>query len=178
MFYRQNKKDRRKENNKGFSLVELIVVIAIMAVLVAVLAPQFTKYIDQSRKSNDAATVSGIVTAAQVGIADTTNYSIPEDTYTITLSKSNPAVVAQGATQLTAGGATKNLADAIVETCGELSSLKITSSNWKNNNVNEIVVTVKYNNGAVTVTYTKDFADYVGGTATPAAQNPTPGQGG
>jgi len=31
---------KKQKNNKGFSLVELIVVIAIMAVLVGVLAPQ------------------------------------------------------------------------------------------------------------------------------------------
>jgi type IV pilus assembly protein PilA len=33
----------KKANNQGFSLVELIIVIAIMAVLVGVLAPQFIK---------------------------------------------------------------------------------------------------------------------------------------
>ena len=31
----------KKMNNKGFSLVELIIVIAIMAVLIVVLAPQY-----------------------------------------------------------------------------------------------------------------------------------------
>lgn len=36
---------RTKRNNKGFSLVELIIVIAIMAILAGVLAPQFVKYI-------------------------------------------------------------------------------------------------------------------------------------
>lgn len=160
MFHRTDKK--KKNNNKGFSLVELIVVIAIMAVLVAVLAPQFTKYIDQSRKSNDAATVSGIVTAVQVGIADTTNYNIPEATYTITLTTTK-AVVQKNGTEITADGS-KNLADAIKDACGDLSGLKITSNNWKYNSEIQVVVIVEYKNGAVTVKYSNDFADYVKGT--------------
>lgn len=42
-----------KENNEGFSLVELIIVIAITAVLVGVLAPQYIKYVEKSRKTAD-----------------------------------------------------------------------------------------------------------------------------
>lgn len=38
-------------SNKGFSLVELIIVIAIMAVLAAALAPQLIKYIEKSRNN-------------------------------------------------------------------------------------------------------------------------------
>lgn len=44
----------KKMNNKGFSLVELIIVIAIMAILAAALAPQLIKYLEQSRESTDA----------------------------------------------------------------------------------------------------------------------------
>lgn len=42
-----------KNNNKGFSLVELIIVIAIMAILVGVMAPQIIKYIEKANVSAD-----------------------------------------------------------------------------------------------------------------------------
>ena len=59
-----------KKDNKGFSLVELIIVIAIMAVLVGVLAPQFIKYVEQSRRSRDISTAQEIREAVLADIAD------------------------------------------------------------------------------------------------------------
>ena len=59
-----------KKNNKGFSLVELIIVIAIMAVLVGVLAPQFIKYVEQSRRSRDIQTAQEIRESILADIAD------------------------------------------------------------------------------------------------------------
>ncbi len=44
---------KKEMNNKGFSLVELIIVVAIMAVLVGVLAPQYIKYLDKSKVGVD-----------------------------------------------------------------------------------------------------------------------------
>jgi len=60
----------KKMNNKGFSLVELIIVIAIMAILIAVLAPQYIKYVEKSRQSADLDNYQSIVNAIQVAYAD------------------------------------------------------------------------------------------------------------
>ncbi len=43
------KLDSVRRNKKGFSLVELIIVIAIMVALIAVMAPAFVKYVQKSR---------------------------------------------------------------------------------------------------------------------------------
>jgi prepilin-type N-terminal cleavage/methylation domain-containing protein len=40
---------RHSKNNKGFSLVELIIVMAILVALVAVLAPAYLRYVERSR---------------------------------------------------------------------------------------------------------------------------------
>jgi len=60
----------KKMNNKGFSLVELIIVIAIMAILVGVLAPQFIKYVEQSRESTDISSIDECKKAAETFVAD------------------------------------------------------------------------------------------------------------
>lgn len=59
-----------KKNNKGFSLVELIVVIAIMAVLGVAVALAVTKFIPQSQRSTDISNASMIAEAIEVAVND------------------------------------------------------------------------------------------------------------
>lgn len=59
-----------KKNNKGFSLVELIIVIAIMAILAGALAPALIKYINKSRRSTDVQNADSLRTALQTALSD------------------------------------------------------------------------------------------------------------
>lgn len=43
----------KKRNNKGFTLAELLIVVAIIAVLVAIAIPVFTSQLEKSRESTD-----------------------------------------------------------------------------------------------------------------------------
>lgn len=64
----------KKTNNKGFSLVELIIVIAIMAILAGAIAPALIKYIDKSRKSNDVSSAKTIKTAIETALGNESIY--------------------------------------------------------------------------------------------------------
>lgn len=59
------------KENKGFSLVELIIVVAIMAVLVGVLAPNLIRYIESSREGADISTINQVHSSLAQSIATT-----------------------------------------------------------------------------------------------------------
>ena len=59
-----------KKNNKGFSLVELIVVVLIMAIIATALTLAVTKYVAKSKRSADANTAGELKTAAETAVTD------------------------------------------------------------------------------------------------------------
>lgn len=59
-----------KKNNKGFSLVELIVVILIMAIIAVALAPQVMKWVDRSKVSADNNNEATLKSAIDAAVAD------------------------------------------------------------------------------------------------------------
>lgn len=76
--------NRKKKDNKGFTLVELVIVIAILAILVGLLAPQYTKYVEKSRKAADASNMDEMVKVVKVYSADPAN-ELAKGSYKITM---------------------------------------------------------------------------------------------
>lgn len=86
----------KKMNNKGFSLVELIIVIAIMAILIGVLAPQYIKYVEKSRLSADKDSCESLKTAIQTAASDEDYYDNLEQGQGASMNSSGVAVVGTG----------------------------------------------------------------------------------
>ena len=61
----------RKTNKKGFTIVELVVVIAVIAILAAVLIPTFSGIIRKANISSDTVVAKNLNTAAIAEDADT-----------------------------------------------------------------------------------------------------------
>ncbi|MCR5527982.1 MAG: type II secretion system GspH family protein [Saccharofermentans sp.] len=85
-------KKTRKYSKKGFTLVELIVVLVILAVMAAMLVPALTGYIDEARKKKDYNAAAEVLTAAQAVV---TQYYGANDPCTVAGAKAavTPAAI-------------------------------------------------------------------------------------
>ena len=77
----------KKLNDKGFSLVELIIVIAIMAILVGIVGTQVLPYVDKAKETKDIQIVTGYCTDATTAFVSCTDQLDSTKTYTITATK-------------------------------------------------------------------------------------------
>lgn len=83
------KLDSVRKNKKGFSLIELIIVIAIMVALIAVMAPNFVKYVQKSRDTALSAAAEDFYSAVKVAYGDPdSEYTLPgpSESYVITVN--------------------------------------------------------------------------------------------
>lgn len=133
-----------KKDNKGFSLVELIVVILIMAIIAVALAPQVMKWVGKSAESTDESNAATIKASVQTAVADWIAAGKPKND----LTKTYYVVSKKGITSIETPSDLKNdnrqnilttsstfddssegeLEKRIVETMGEFPAVKTDSS--------------------------------------------------
>lgn len=147
------KKTQKRLGNKGFSLVELIVVIAIMAVLVGVLAPTLIKNVEKSRKAKDEQNLDTVKEAIVVALQDDAENGVYEN---LTTNGTDAIVIAGTSGEVTFGSAVstasinavaENLSTKYDASTKKLASvIKLTSKDYKSKTVKYTVSSA----GAVT----------------------------
>ena len=108
----------KKMDDKGFSLVELIIVIAIMAILVGVVGTQVVPYLEKSRRGRDFQVFSAWNTAGMSSYSMIADKVCPSDTYVIRITDDDVTCEDPGLEG----------ADALVETFCDLSGLPASGS--------------------------------------------------
>ena len=89
----------KKRNNKGFTLAELLIVVAIIAVLVAIAIPVFTSQLEKSRIATDEANARsayGEAVAKYLSGETVTTITLGGGTYTVSITESTDSVSVSG----------------------------------------------------------------------------------
>lgn len=135
-------------SNEGFSLVELIIVIAIMAILVGVVALAVIPNLEKSRESKDLATLDSLVSGVSTAIAN------------------DPSISGSGT--LNISGVTSGasgLEGAVYQQLGDISKTTMVSSAGKSG-----TLIVQYTIGGATASSVRAYVAATDTTVTDAAE--------
>lgn len=130
-----------KKSNKGFSLVELIIVIAIMAILAAAIAPALIRYIDKSRKADDIQFFGQIQSAASAALANEEAYASVSDKMDGTSPVWTGTVDAHGNVTNPTPGTNDEFAKEVNSTLGSGNKLKYVKGCTANSSITVLIST-------------------------------------
>lgn len=145
MKFMENMKKERKDN-RGFSLVELIIVIAIMAILVGIVGTQVIPYLNRSREAKDLQLLNSYSTAA------VSAYSMNVDKLTGT-----GTITIDNVYDTTLTGDKKTIADEIIQLVGYdkitggTNNLKDKMGSTAGKNITAIKVVITPSSGTIEV---------------------------
>ena len=113
-----------RKSNKGFTLVELIIVIAIIAILTVVAAPQYIKYVDKARLGKDQNEAASLQTVVEAHLVDVnSNDDTADDITAATIEFTNAGV---DITSITGGTSAETKLNAAISDNG-MNSIKVTN---------------------------------------------------
>lgn len=139
---------KKLKDKKGFTLVELIVVLVILAILAALLVPALTGYIDKAKEESIKSETRMVVMAAQTLIDEQYAKAPVDTTVTVAVSSADGATTGYDATTKVITLAKSDIAN-LSETKGEIGATISIDSDTKGK-----ISQLEYTNKGKKCTYT------------------------
>ncbi len=155
-------KNQKSLTNKGFSLVELIIVVAIMAVLIGVLAPQYLRYVEKSRLQKDNTSIAEVADVIKMMSAEESLVTKFDGGLDFTFEAANEFALATPTDT--------DIAKELTDTLGVLSDVKLTSNTYTDGTTDVVIHAETDSTTHVMKITCAQWTETVGGTPVPGGK--------